>query len=226
MKTSKATSVMAAVLIGVSVGGNAVIRAADSPAADGDKSSQTTSVAAPAPANDLMKKYPDTGGWSPDALECERGMSNVAQAAVMYGWKQGQLPADLGQTLRHIDRWSQQSAKDMRHATEAEKAAFYVCPADRKTVKLAVPPTPAWVNANTSYVYLGANAVMSKIPSEKWGTTVVVHDKVDGRHPEMGDLIIVVFLDGHRECYPRAQALAAIAESKKIFAAAQPQDGQ
>jgi hypothetical protein len=184
---------------------------------------ESASAPATAPATRPAMKFPETGGWSPEGRECCNDMRNVAQAAQAYaGHHQDQLPPDLGQTLRRLDRWAQMTQQDNRHATPQEKAAMYLCPVDRKRAKLPETPTPEWVNANTSYVYLGSNAKLSAIPQAKWGSTIIVHDNLDGRHSEMGDVVIVVMLDAHGETMTKAEAQAAIAESMRTLAAAQP----
>lgn len=175
------------------------------------------------PATRPATRFPETGGWSPEGRECCSDMRNIAQAAQAYAsHHQDQLPPDLGQTLKHVDRRAQMTQQDHRHATPQEKVAMYLCPVDRKATKLPEAPTAQWVNANTSYVYLGSNAVTSKIPQAKWGSTIILHDRLDGRHAEMGDIVIVAMLDGHGETMTKAEAQAAIAESMRTLAAAQP----
>ena len=194
-----------------------------SQAIGGRDASRPLASAAPPASQPATQPEDNLGGWTAEALRCASNMRNISQAVLRSANRNDHLPADLGATLRRVDRWSDMTADDKRPATLAEKAAMYICPLDQKDLKIPEQPTPDWVNKNTSYVYLGnAEVVLSKIPQDKWGSTVIVHDKLDRGHvfPKSGELFVAAYMDGHAVTLTKDQFKQAIAESLKTLEAA------
>jgi hypothetical protein len=127
----------------------------------------------------------------------------------------GKLPGDLGATLPFIQPWH----ASMKAADAKAKASLYLSPENEKKIKIPESPTGEWVNENASLVYLGnEKVVLSQIPSEKWGRTILVHEKLD--QDAKKEFIVVAFVDAHSENVKLENAKEMIEESKKTLAAA------
>ena len=116
------------------------------------------------------------------------------------------LPADLGQTLPD-------------HAGRGDAAA-YLTDADERRLDVPNVPTPDWVNRNTSFVYLAANADYSgQLDAQALGTTVMLHTRFQTpyMHPKVGPVVILTFADAHSELVPVAKAHVWVDRSIRLL---------
>lgn len=112
------------------------------------------------------------------------------------------MPHDLGQTLA--------SKPDV-------DAAIYLTVADLNAHPAPSPLTAEWVNKNTSYIYLAADASMNKPPPDPnmhWNDVVMAYTKDPFRFgPHSTFMVNLVFMDGRTETDSVDQAKPRIAES-------------
>ncbi len=165
-----------------------------------------------AASEDLQERI-DQYGWTPILSRSVTPMKYVGIALLLYAREHdNRLPPTLGNALPYGDD----------ELSLASKARTYLLPRDQHGVAWPGTPTPEWVNANTSYVYLGRNVDLSRMPPEVQNRTIVFHSQRDAplKHPKSGDVMIAIFLDGHGEILTPAEALPAIAASQKALDAA------
>jgi hypothetical protein len=153
-----------------------------------------------------------------------RNLLNIGQAIYRYAADHdGRLPESLGETLAYIERWSDWTADLQPQATLAERARLYLSMRDLVAKQVPELPTPEWVDANTSYIYLGRAG--RQPPAEEWGRTVIAHVKLDDGHVVVGPdqnrvaVFPAVMLDGHVESELKAHTARGIAESETRLAA-------
>ena len=89
----------------------------------------------------------------------------------------------------------------------------------KKEKEIPENPTGEWIDANTSWVYLGGDVVPADVPKTEWTETVILHERLDGENAEK-EKIILGFLDDHAERVKRAEAIKLIEKSKKTLDAA------
>jgi hypothetical protein len=150
-------------------------------------------------------------------------LMNISNAIYHYSCEHGgQLPSSLGQTLSYIQPWTAWTKESQPKWTGKELATLYISPRDLKGKNLPENPTAAWIDANTSYVYLGRDG--AKVPKdEERGKTVIVHAKLQegydviGPDKQMVRVVPVAMLDGHAEAEALAHTKALIADSSKLL---------
>lgn len=156
--------------------------------------------------------------------ELQRDMTNLMNLSVaihLYASEHGgQLPSSLGQTLPYIQPQTHWTEEARPKGTNKEKATLFISPRDMQGKSIPENPTADWIDANTSYVYLGRGG--SELPQElDWGRTVIVHGKLDGGYDVIGRdkqivrVVPVAMLDGHAEAEEVTSTQRLIAESSK-----------
>jgi beta-lactamase regulating signal transducer with metallopeptidase domain len=112
------------------------------------------------------------GAALPDIQQAAFDLTLVSHAIAAYTKSHaGQLPPDLGATLSYIQTTP-------RTSTPAQKARAYLLPAAQRTAQIPDDPTPEWINANTSYVYLGRPGLdLPRIPDPQ--NVMLVHGPLD-----------------------------------------------
>lgn len=149
-----------------------------------------------------------------DADALERSIDKLFRISHAIGKyaaeNQGRFPPDLGATLAYCGL----------KGTPAEQARIYISPHDERKVDIPESPTPEWVNANTSYIYLGQGLEWAIVP-DGIAYFVLVHERLDGTYPnpKAGDepVIPYMMLQGGVIAEPRARVEAQIAEANYIY---------
>jgi hypothetical protein len=130
------------------------------------------------------------------------------------------LPPDMGSLSVYM-------TGDLSNATPQERTKSirdsFVSGLD--SVKVPDNADEAWVNANSSFGYLGGGGLKLSDLGD-WGTLAIMHLKLDRgipgprteSNPE-GTVFAVAFIDGHAETLSRAEAERVIKESSAIFEA-------
>jgi RNA polymerase sigma factor (sigma-70 family) len=160
-----------------------------------------------------------------DMMRDEMNMVNIGGAINSYAVNNdSRLPASLGQTFQYIEQRTAWAKDSQPKATTIQKASLYLSPADLRTTQIPNSPSPRWIDANTSYVYLIPPGMkMADIPAKDVPMTAIAHVRLDAGYPtvrpdKVPDTIIpVLFLDGHVEAEIHSFAEQVIDESKKRF---------
>jgi RNA polymerase sigma factor (sigma-70 family) len=161
-----------------------------------------------------------------DLQHNQKNLLNIGQAISRYAQRHnGHLPDSLGQTMQYIQPWSEWTKAFQPKATPVEKAAFYISPADLKTISIPNNPTPQWVDDHTSYVYLGnGNISLKDIAGDEMSKTATVHAKLNAGDPVVGTdgtqvtVFCILMLDGRVDAEKRDYVEGVISDSKKTFA--------
>lgn len=137
--------------------------------------------------------------------QCMNNLKQLAIGCIMYSTdNKDTMPPDLGATWMYV-----------RHPR------VYVCPEHPANMAADQGQMPAWINANSSYVYLGSGARLGRM--RMTAQTVLLHEKLEAGHDGRVNL---AFFDGHVEQVPIAQARQMIEASKQRLAAEAQQPGQ
>jgi prepilin-type processing-associated H-X9-DG protein len=130
-----------------------------------------------------------------NVVKCMSNLRQIGQGLIMYASDhQGNLPPDLGTLVK----------------TAGLTAMVFVCPSARTHPPGQMTPDQLadWVNANSDYIYIGANVNLSHVMAER----VVCYEK-DDDHGGKG--MNLLFADGHVEFMPLEAAHQAINNSIK-----------
>jgi RNA polymerase sigma factor (sigma-70 family) len=172
-------------------------------AAGGAEGAATVPASAPATA-------PQARRGPAERTEIMGRMRDIVIAILSHG---GMMPADLGATFGSVQPWHEATDQHRPRVDRRKKASLYVEPSEDASVP--ADATAEWVNAHTSWVYLGnADVPIRSVPNS--GDTVIMHQKLDGANAQLPS-IAVAFLDGHAEVVERMRALKMIDASKKTF---------
>lgn len=91
-----------------------------------------------------------SGGPLPDHIQAGRDLKAIMAAIVTYTKAHdGELPPDLGSVMNDIP------ADALTKPTAQERARVFLSPKAKRSVAVPANPSPEWVNAHTTYVYLG-----------------------------------------------------------------------
>lgn len=164
-------------------------------------------AAAPAPATPPAAA-PATKPSTPAAPEDSMGRMRLAALGVMIysGRHNWQFPPDLGAVLLYADR----------------NARAFLSPEDEAKIVIPREPNAAWINAHTSFVYLGSAEMNDqrlrqlRIPHP---TTIMMFQKLE---PGSEAPVAVAFFDGHGEWLARPVAEQLIRESLSRLASMHP----
>lgn len=145
-------------------------------------------------------------GWTEETIRCASQLRQIGQYILLYANEHElRLPPDLGSTFRFADG-----------ATDAERAGRYLEPRDRTAIPDGV--TGVWIDAHTSYKYLGTDGVrLPDLPGTD--RTILAHDSPSRahKHAEQGAVISALYADGHVELLPLVEARKQIAESEQVL---------
>jgi prepilin-type processing-associated H-X9-DG protein len=125
-------------------------------------------------------------------VKCSSNLRQIGQGILIYAdTHQGNYPPDLGTLVK----------------TGPLTAAVFVCPSasTRLPGRMTADQSSDWVNANSDYIYIGANLKMGADP-----TIVVCYEKDDDHG---GDGMNLLFADGHVEFMQLEAAHQAINNS-------------
>jgi hypothetical protein len=139
-----------------------------------------------------------------DPAAAESRARQVGLACLMYiNEHRGMGPADLGEVLRFVG---------------PSAAKVFVLPGEEPALApLPDVATAEWVNAHTSWAYLGKDVKWSKV-HRPW-ETVLLHSKLDAPLTEGAGkrVVVVAYMDGHVVAMPVEQARAQVDASTKAL---------
>lgn len=167
-----------------------------------------------------------TGKKMPDDREVLQNLVVMMKAVRAYAAaNDGKLPATLGAAYPYIPGGTP------RLATSAQRAAVFLSP--RAQVRNAIPtePTPEWIDANCSYLYLGNSShSLKKVPEP--GSIVLITGRSDDtyRRNQVGgppvDVIPLATVAGSVALHQRAYVDWNRRQSEQVFLAMSEQAAQ
>jgi hypothetical protein len=154
-----------------------------------------------------------------DSLRDAIMLRNITTAMIKYSRDfNGLLPPDLASTMPYLAGDITDTSKAIREHFTAPGIDTDPPPADA---------TPAWINENSTYAYLGRPGILFEDVPE-WSKVAIAHLKLESGHPSPtapdnpdDQMFTVAFLDDHVELMPRAAARRVIDDSNEVLNAVQ-----
>lgn len=166
-----------------------------------------------------------SGKDMPDDHQAMQDLGLIVKALRGYAEAhEGKLPATLGAALPHVP------ADPKSRATLAQRARIFLSPKAKRSTAIPDEPTPEWIDAHGSYVYLGSDRVVLREVPEPQSIMLVCGRPGEGyNHAAMNGVDIerfpLVTVNGLAVLRTKPAADWIVAESRKTFAAIAPEPG-
>ena len=157
------------------------------------------------PSSQPAEEKLDAGGWTPELSETGKRMREIGLAALTYASDHdGRLPPTLGETLPYIG------------GTPTRRAGRYLLPHEDARA-LADRLTVSEVDRHTAYVYLAGGIELKKLSDAAANETAMFYTRLQSplHHPKDGEVVVILWLDGHGEIAPVQSAKTIIEASER-----------